>query len=75
MYCRACDAELPRPTPVVGNCPNCGSPIDLRQPKTYRRRRFPSVGAVVIHLLLTTLVGLVVAGLVSGFQSFPFDGH
>jgi hypothetical protein len=73
MYCLRCYADL-RQVPDHW-CPTCGLGFDRNDPKTFLARPFPRKRRIVLQLVLTTLLGILVAGVVATFQMVQSSGH
>ena len=72
MFCRRCYARLDASEFV---CRRCGRRFDPLDERRYLKRAFPGVGGIVGYVVLTTVVSLVVAFVVSFFQLAAASGH
>lgn len=73
MYCRKCYADLRNTS--EGRCPNCRLAFDPDNPATFLSRPFPTKKRMILHLLLTTIVGIGAAFVVALHQAIRSSGH
>ena len=74
MYCKKCYTHLAH-APDSAHCPKCGRTFNATDPKTFLPRPFPSTRKILIHLLATTIVGILAAFVVAFFQMVGASGH
>ncbi len=72
MYCRKCYVKLDPADPCCRRCYRVFNPAD---PSTYLTRPFPGVWKVIGYVLLTTVISIVAAFVVSFFQMAAMSGH
>jgi len=72
MYCKRCYAELRE---TANKCLSCKRPYDPADPATYLNRPFPEKWTVAKHIAYTTLIGVIVAYVVSFHQLAAYSGH
>ena len=73
MYCRKCYADL-RST-SSGRCPNCRLGFDPDNPATFLSRPVPTKKRMILHVILTTIVGIAAAFVVALHQAVRSSGH
>jgi hypothetical protein len=73
MYCRKCYADLRGVT--LRTCPKCLMPFDPGNPSTFLSKPFPTKKRIVLHLVLTTIVGVAAAFVVAFHQAARHSGH
>ena len=73
-FCSKCYASLAE---AVGErrCLNCGRAFDPDNPATFLPRPFPGVGRIIVHLIVTTVIGVMAAYVVAFFQLASASGH
>jgi hypothetical protein len=74
MYCRNCYTNLAEAADT-GLCPKCHRKFELGNAKTFLLRPFPSKSKIIVHVLLTTIVGILAAFVVAFFQLVGASGH
>jgi hypothetical protein len=74
MYCRNCYVRLD-PAAPDRRCPRCNRGFDPDNPATYLRRPFPDKGKIIRYLVITSIITLLVAFVVSFFQMAVASGH
>lgn len=74
MYCRKCYAKLDADNPFH-RCGRCDLAFDPGNPSSYLQRPFPSRSRILVHILLTTLIGGAAAFVVATFQMAAASGH
>jgi hypothetical protein len=73
MYCQRCYQDL-QGAPDQ-RCSRCGFGFDPQDPKTFLDRPFPPPRTVVFYVVLTTILGVVVAFIVAFHQAVQASGH
>ena len=73
MYCQRCYEPL-ADVPDC-RCPRCGLGFDPQDRRTYLKRPFPRARTVVWRIILTTILGILVAFVVATFQAAQLSGH
>ena len=73
MFCRRCYAPLRADD--APRCPACGRLFDPAKPLTFLQRPFPSGRRIVVHLVATTVLGIVAAFVISLHQAAQMSGH
>ena len=56
-------------------CEKCGRRYNPNLPRTYLLRQFPSRAEIITAVILTTLFGVVAAGVVAFHQMAAMSGH
>src|SRR6185437_13028110 len=56
MYCKKCYAKLDS---TDSNCAQCGAEFSSSHPETYLRRPFPVATRILLHVIATTIVGIM----------------
>ena len=74
MFCRKCYWKL-EDSQEFHRCPRCEQGFDPTNPRTYLRRPFPGPLRILWEVILTTVVGTLVALIVATFQMAKASGH
>lgn len=73
MFCRKCYFDLEEID--GGKCPNCNCTFDVSNPKTFLSRPFPTSMMIITQIILTTILGILCAFIVTVFQAVRSSGH
>ena len=73
MFCRKCYTELNEA--ADGKCPKCALAFDSTNPKTFLNRPFPPAAMIILQIILTTILGILCAFVVTVFQAVRSSGH
>ena len=74
MFCRKCYTELDGAV-ESRRCPKCRREFDPSDRGSYLLRPFPDTKKIIIQIIGTTIVGFIVAWIVSFFQIAGSSGH
>ena len=72
MYCKKCYAKL---DPADSVCTQCGAEFSPSHPETYLRRPFPGASRIFVHVIATTIVGIMAGFVIAFFQMTAASGH